>query len=114
MLRTGRRRAAFAAAGATLALAALLAACGRGGSQAPGSSAGLPIGAAIALTGNASVIGQDQRIGLELAQQHFSGQGPAVRLLLEDGGSDEATATNAFRALIAQQVLALKIGRAHV
>ena len=90
-----------------MGLALLLTACGRSGSRAPDASAGLPIGAAIALTGNASVIGQDQRIGLELAQQHFAGTGPAVRLLLEDGGSDETTATNAFRTLIARQVLAL-------
>lgn len=102
---SGARRGALGALG--LGLAMLLVACGRGGTPAPGSSSGLPIGAAIALTGNASVIGQDQRIGLELAQRHFSGKGPAVNLLLEDGGSDEATATNAFRSLIARQVLAL-------
>ena len=88
-------------------LVVLVSACGRGGSSAPGAKAGLPIGAVIALTGNASVIGQDQRIGLELAQRHFAGKEPAVSLLLEDGGSDEATATNAFRGLIAREVLAL-------
>lgn len=99
------RRGVLGALG--LGLVMLLSACGRGGTSAPGASAGLPIGAAIALTGNASVIGQDQRIGLELAQRHFAGKGPAVSLLLEDGGSDEATATNAFRGLIARQVLAL-------
>jgi branched-chain amino acid transport system substrate-binding protein len=75
---------------------------GGGGGQGP-----LTIGAAIALTGNASVIGQDQRIGLELAQAHFAAQGPALALTIEDAGSDEATATNAFRSLIGAGVVAL-------
>ena len=41
--------------------------------QAPQSEGNkrFPIGAVIALTGNYSIIGQDQRIGLELAQQFF-------------------------------------------
>jgi len=82
---------------------------GAGGSGAgtPGAAGPLPIGATIALTGNASVIGQDQRIGLELARDHFRGTGPAVELRIEDGGSDEGTATNAFRSLINDQVVAL-------
>ncbi|HYP04266.1 MAG TPA: ABC transporter substrate-binding protein [Cyanobium sp.] len=68
---------------------------------------GLPIGAVIALTGDSSAIGQDQRIGLELARDQFKGEEPKVRLLLEDGGSDEQTATNAFRALINGGAVAL-------
>jgi branched-chain amino acid transport system substrate-binding protein len=71
----------------------------------------LTIGAVIALTGNASVIGQDQRLGLELARDHFQGnvqgKGPALKLTIQDGGSDEATATNAFRSLIGANVVAL-------
>ena len=87
-------------------LAPLLGACtgSRGGG---GATAALPIGAVIALTGNASVIGQDQRTGLELARAHFQAGRPALELSIEDGGSDEATATNAFRSLIAAQVVAL-------
>jgi branched-chain amino acid transport system substrate-binding protein len=92
-------------------LAPSLSGCGpRAANQGGGSGGGkgpLPIGAAIALTGNASVIGQDQRIGLELAQAHFAAQGPALALTIEDGGSDEATATNAFRSLIGAGVVAL-------
>ncbi|WP_259720905.1 ABC transporter substrate-binding protein [Synechococcus sp. CS-1328] len=61
----------------------------------------------IALTGNSSVVGQDQRIGLELARDQFKDEEPKVRLLLEDGGSDEQTATNAFRALIHGGAVAL-------
>ena len=71
----------------------------------------LTIGAVIALTGNASVIGQDQRLGLELARDHFQGnvqdKGPALELTIQDGGSDEGTATNAFRSLIGANVVAL-------
>ena len=88
-----------------LALPALVTAC-TSGARVSGTGE-LPIGAAIALTGNASVIGQDQRIGLELAQKHFSASNPKLKLLLEDGGSDEGTATNAFRTLIGKQVVAL-------
>jgi branched-chain amino acid transport system substrate-binding protein len=81
-------------------VAPLLASCGprpggTGSGGSTGATAPLTIGAAIALTGNASVIGQDQRIGPELA------------LKIEDGGSDEVTATNAFRSLINNQVVAL-------
>lgn len=86
----------------------LLGACAnaRRGDTAGGKGP-LPIGAAIALTGNASVIGQDQRLGLELARDHFQGDGPALELTIEDGGSDEGTATNAFRSLIGAEVVAL-------
>jgi branched-chain amino acid transport system substrate-binding protein len=93
-------------------VAPLLASCGprpggTGSGGSTGATAPLTIGAAIALTGNASVIGQDQRIGLELAHAHYNGKGPELALKIEDGGSDEVTATNAFRSLINNQVVAL-------
>ncbi|MFM7086033.1 MAG: ABC transporter substrate-binding protein [Cyanobium sp.] len=68
----------------------------------------LTIGAAIAFTGNANLYGQDQRLGLTLAQRWFdrSADRP-VRLRLEDGASDEASAIAAFNLLIQQGVLAL-------
>ena len=77
--------------------------------QAPKSEGNktFPIGAVIALTGNYSIIGQDQRIGLELAQQFFSKGEPKTELLIEDGGSDELTATNAFRSEISRGAIAL-------
>jgi len=77
--------------------------------QAPKSEGNktFPIGAVIALTGNYSIIGQDQRIGLELAQQFFSKGEPKTELLIEDGGSDELTATNAFRSKISRGAIAL-------
>lgn len=90
-------------------LASLLAACSgpRATNGAGDANGALRIGAVIALTGNASVIGQDQRIGLELARDRFAAGTPALALNLEDGGSDEGTATNAFRSLIANDVVAL-------
>jgi len=93
-------------------VAPLLAACGSrpggsGSTDTSGAPGPLAIGTAIALTGNASVIGQAQRIGLELAHAHYAGKGPALALKIQDGGSDEATATNAFRSLINDQVVAL-------
>ena len=69
----------------------------------------LTIGAVIALTGNANLYGQDQRLGLALARLWADGQSPAraLTLQLEDGGSDEATAIAAFNLLINQGALAL-------
>jgi branched-chain amino acid transport system substrate-binding protein len=70
----------------------------------------LTLGAAIALTGNANLYGQDQRMGLTLAQQWARQAGrPArpVQLQIEDGASDEANAIAAFNLLIRQGVIAL-------
>ena len=83
-----------------------------GGKPIPGAKASngsLTIGAVIALTGNANLYGQDQRLGIHLARQ-WSDQQPSPRRLslqLEDGGSDEATAIAAFNLLINRGVLAL-------
>jgi len=76
-------------------------------SRSPSGSPTLTLGAVVALTGNASLIGQDQRVGLELAEAEFGGRAPALTLRLEDGGSDEQTATTAFRRLLQQPVVAL-------
>jgi branched-chain amino acid transport system substrate-binding protein len=70
----------------------------------------LTLGAAIALTGNANLYGQDQRMGLTLAQQWARQAGrPArpVQLQIEDGASEEASAIAAFNLLIRQGVIAL-------
>ncbi len=69
----------------------------------------LTIGAVIALTGNANLYGQDQRVGINLARQWAEKQ-PTQRplsLQLEDGGSDEATAIAGFNLLINRGALAL-------
>ena len=67
----------------------------------------LKLGAGLALTGNASLLGQDARIGLELAQEHYGPLNPKLQLVLEDTGSDEAGATLAFRRLINADVAAI-------
>jgi branched-chain amino acid transport system substrate-binding protein len=84
-----------------LAAAALLASC------SSSSSDRLEVGGGIALTGNAGLLGQDARTGLELAQQHFGKEAPQLKLVLEDTGSDEASATLAFRRLINKGVVAI-------
>lgn len=97
-----RSRIAVIAASAAAALAAsLLASCSRS------SGDHLEIGGGIALTGNAGLLGQDARNGLELAQQHFGNQSPQLKLVIEDTGSDEASATLAFRRLISRNVVAI-------
>ena len=69
------------------------------------------LGAAVALTGNASAIGQDQRIGLDLAAAMFGPAGPGrslpLSLAIEDAGTDEQSASQAFRTLIGRDVLAI-------
>ena len=95
-----RRRRTLPLALALLALGGSLASC----SHQRGDQ--LRLGAGIALTGNAGLLGQDARTGLDLARQQFAKQAPGLELQLEDTGSDETGATVAFRRL--------KIGRAHV
>jgi len=102
-----------------LRLAALLAAgigalawLGRSSDPAakPLSAGPLTLGAAIAFTGNANLYGQDQRMGLAVAErwaQQSAPGGRPVRLQLEDGASDEPSAIAAFNLLIRQGVIAL-------
>nr|WP_286195463.1 ABC transporter substrate-binding protein [Synechococcus sp. CCAP 1479/9] len=90
----------------------LLASCAADpGSKPVDVSGGVPVGAVLALTGNANVYGQDQKIGLELALQHRNGaggiNGTPLKLALEDSGSDEPGANAAFTLQINRGVLAL-------
>ncbi len=77
--------------------------------KAAASNGTLTIGAVIAQTGNANLYGQDQRLGIALAQRWSATQTSPrrLRVQLEDGGSDEATAIAGFNLLINQGVLAL-------
>ena len=74
-------------------------------------TAGVPVGAVLSLSGNASAYGQDQKVGLTLAQQaiHATGgiAGTPLQLRLEDGGSDEAAASAAMSMQIQRGVLAV-------
>nr|WP_286192815.1 MULTISPECIES: ABC transporter substrate-binding protein [unclassified Synechococcus] len=90
----------------------LLAGCAADpGSKRVDVAGGVPVGAVLALTGNANVYGQDQKIGLELALQHRNGaggiNGNPLKLALEDSGSDEPGANAAFTLQINRGVLAL-------
>ena len=70
----------------------------------------LTIGAVIALTGNANLYGQDQRMGLVLAERWAKQRpapSPALSLQVEDGASDEPSSIAAFNLLIARGVIAL-------
>jgi len=105
--RGARRLAALLAAGI-----GALAWLGRSGDPAakPLKAGPLTLGAAIALTGNANLYGQDQRMGLTLGErwaQQGGAPARAVRLQIEDGASDEPSAIAAFNLLIGQGVIAL-------
>lgn len=109
-----RRHTGAARLSAGLALViGLLAWAGRSADLAhqplDGAGSPLPIGAVLALTGNANVYGQDQRLGLQLAENWSQTQAiqRPLAVQLEDGGGDEASATSAFNLLIRRGVLAL-------
>ena len=74
-------------------------------------SAGVPVGAVLSLSGNANAYGQDQKLGLTLAQEAINAAGgiagSPVQLQLEDGGSDEAGASAAMSLQIQRGVLAV-------
>ena len=99
-----------------LLVASLVALAGCRGSDRGATSAvkldgGVPVGAVLALTGNANVYGQDQKLGLNQAQQEINGAGGIagrpLKLSIEDGGSDEAGANAAMTLQINRGVLAV-------
>ncbi|WP_094553799.1 ABC transporter substrate-binding protein [Synechococcus sp. 1G10] len=114
-MQAGQRSRIAVALGAAAALAAGLAACGpRAEDQPLQLKGGVPVGAVLSLTSNANAYGQDQQIGLKLAQAWFQQRRNAnsqkaleLNLRLEDGGGDEATASQAFNLLIDAGVVAL-------
>lgn len=69
------------------------------------NSTDLPLGVALALTGNASLYGQESLNGIKVAETVFNQQQlttPPIRMVIQDTGSDEAGAVNAFQTLINQ------------
>ena len=89
----------------------LLSSCGadRSGSAPVQLSEGVPVGAVLALSGNANVYGQDQRLGLNLAlaARNADGgiNGTPMRLAIEDSGSDDPGANNAMTLQINRGML---------
>ena len=111
-IRLGRRHRA------ALVLALLGSALSLGGcggpdpaQQAVNLSQGVPLGAVLAMSGNANVYGQDQKTGLNLALAELNGKGgingKPLALQIEDSGSDEPGANAAFTLQINRGVLAL-------
>ena len=106
-----KRRLASSLA-ALLSAAAALSACQGSDDQGPVNlSKGVPVGAVLALTGNANVYGQDQKIGIELSLAAINGaggvNGKPLFLNIEDGGSAEPSANAAFTLQINRGMLAL-------
>ena len=66
----------------------------------------IPIGLGVALTGNASLLGQDQKDAAQIAEAYFNEKGGVdktlIKIIIQDTGSDEQGAINAFQTLINQ------------
>jgi branched-chain amino acid transport system substrate-binding protein len=74
-----------------------------------GASAGfavdpIPIGVSVAQTGPVALAGQEQVLGAQIAEEFFNKRGGVngrpIKIVFQDGGSDEPTAINAFQNLI--------------
>jgi branched-chain amino acid transport system substrate-binding protein len=75
------------------------------GSAAPLPAADpVPIGIAVAQTGNVALFGQEQVIGAQIAEDFFNKRGGVngrpIKLVFQDTSGDEAGAINAFQNLI--------------
>src|SRR6266849_11013033 len=64
----------------------------------------IPIGVSVAQTGPIALAGQEQVLGAQIAEEYFNKQGGVngrpIKLIFQDGGSDEPTTINAFQNLI--------------
>lgn len=64
----------------------------------------IPIGVAVAQTSNVALLGQEQVIGAQIAEEFFNARGGVngrpIKVILADTGGDEAGAINAFQGLI--------------
>ena len=64
----------------------------------------IPIGVSVSQTGPVALAGQEQVLGAQIAEDFFNKQGGVngrpIKLVFQDGGSDEPTAINAFQNLI--------------
>jgi branched-chain amino acid transport system substrate-binding protein len=71
----------------------------------------LPIGVAVSQTSNVALLGQEQVIGVRLAEEYFNGKGGVggaeIQVLLEDSAGDEASTINAFNILLRKNVVAI-------
>jgi branched-chain amino acid transport system substrate-binding protein len=64
----------------------------------------IPVGIAVAQTGDIGPAGQEQILGAQIAEEYFNKlggvNGRPVKLVFQDAGSDEPTAIDAFQSLI--------------
>ncbi len=71
----------------------------------------IKIGAAISLTSNVALFGEEQNRGLLVAEDYFNSKGgiggTPIKLLIEDAAGDEASAINAFHSLMRKDVVGL-------
>lgn len=79
----------------------------QGRAHAAGLAEPYPIGAALSQTSNVALLGQEQIIGVRLAEEYFNSKGARIQVLLEDSAGDEAAAINAFNALIRKNVIGI-------
>jgi branched-chain amino acid transport system substrate-binding protein len=70
----------------------------------PDAATAIPIGVAVAQTSNVALLGQEQVIGVKIAEQYFNQKGGVngtpIKLFVEDTAGDEQGAINAFNTLI--------------
>lgn len=71
-----------------------------------GITAAIPIGAALAQTSNVALLGQEQVIGVKIAETYFNKKGGVngtpIKVILQDVAGDEQGAINAINTLITQ------------
>ncbi|HJZ47915.1 MAG TPA: ABC transporter substrate-binding protein [Roseiflexaceae bacterium] len=98
---TGAQPTAASGAAPTAAPAGQPTAASGGGAV---SGAAIPIGIAVAQTSNVALLGQEQVIGAQIAEEFFNKKGGVngrpIKLVLQDTAGDEQGAINAFNTLI--------------
>jgi branched-chain amino acid transport system substrate-binding protein len=104
-MKLSMRKMFFAAA-----LMALAVPVGMGRSSAQDTTP-IEIGVAVAQTGNVALLGQEQVIGAQIAEEFFNSRGGVngrpIKLVLQDTAGDEAGAINAFQTLISGNVVGI-------
>ncbi|MEG3440023.1 ABC transporter substrate-binding protein [Pannus brasiliensis CCIBt3594] len=74
--------------------------------ESPTNSTAIPIGAALAQTSNVALLGQEQVVGVKIAEKYFNDKGGVngtpIRVVLQDTAGDEQGAINAINTLITQ------------
>ena len=82
-----------------------------GSGAAAGGKDPIKIGVAVAKTSNVALLGQEQVIGVEIAEKFFNAKGGVngrpISVIIEDTAGDENGAINAFNALIRKDVVGI-------